>query len=434
MKSSTGNRGWPPESRAARLESIVETNLVDDHGRVRSALNIDTMQPFAKGFFDHLDVHHYPGENWTDFSDYISYENVGMCSGAYLAAMVWKYRATRDSVALDTARRTFHAICGLFDMSQAVDEGFYCKCYGGKLSDQISSDQYIYTFVGLDLFLEHATSAERRVCVAMIGKMVKFWMRRNYFYPYFGQPLHWPLERFPVFAWLAWQHTGREEFRDEFARLCELPEVNTVLPFAALRWDELLAETKQRPPAFDFEKGTNQRLIRLNPETTESGFISLAALLAYQAPHRELWLDKVRHLYDMGQRWIAEDGYALGPHLYDLQTGKLAEVRQVLATGAGSGGWKFLGFVGWIRSGMWSAMFARAAVGIQDYFPEIGALDLAGRILSQLDQNKLRWFVDMDGRQFPEDMRWIGRVFSGDAVTHWLWAYWEARGRWKIPV
>lgn len=418
--------------RAEEFERDVDECLLDERGLLMSALDINTMKPFERGRFYGASVHAYPGHNWDDFADFIAYENVGMVSGAFLAAMVWKYRATKDPVALDKAYRTFNGIKWLFDLSQEIDDGFYCKCYGGKLSDQMSSDQYVYTFVGLDQFMAFADFEKRRQCADMIEKMVRFWMRRRYSYPYFGKSLDWPLERFPVFVWLAWRHTGKKEFLDEFNRLRNLPVVRKKIPFGDLTWEERLRTVETRDPAFPFEKNSTIRVLRMNPENTESGFLSLEALLEYDAPERELWLDKTRKMFDRDRRWIADDGYAMDSALYDVETGEIREVREIkhVPDFDDPEKWRFPGLIGWIRSAMHSAMFARAAVAIHAYFPEAGALRTAADILDKLKRENLHWFHDVDGKQYPDDLKWMDDVYSGDAVTHWLWAYWEARAKY----
>jgi len=417
--------------RESDIENDIEAALVDEHGLVRSALNMDTMKPFSPGYFKGMNIHDYPGRNWENFSEYMEYENVGMCSGAYLAAMIWKYRATKNPDALEKAFRTFKGIKWLFDASQEIDEGYYCKCYGGKMSEQISSDQYIYTFAGLDEFMDFAAHHERSQCAGMIDKMVRFWMRRNYSYPYFGKPLDWPIERFPAFAWLAYQHTGKKEFYDEFMRLCSIPETMEKIPFVGCSsFEDVLKKAGEREPWFEFEKNSGRRLISLNPEGTESGFLSLEALLEYNAPHRKIWLEKTWKMFDLNRRWMTDDGYSMYWCLYNMKTGEITEVREVLNCPQQSDRWKFFGFVGWIRSGMRSAMFARAGVAIQAYFPGAPILETTAHILKNLTRDKLRWLADMDGKQFPPDLKWMGNVYSGDAATHWLWAYWEACARY----
>lgn len=415
-------------ARAAEVESEIEQALVDRHGLIRSAVDINTMRPFTPGYFEGCSVHPYASANLADYGDFITYENVGMCSGAFLAAMVLKYLATGDPAAWRKARRTFQGICWLFDLGRGVEEGFYCKCYCGRLSDQISSDQYVFTMAGLDQYLLVADRAEKAACTAMLAQMARFWMRRGYAYPYFGKPLAWPLERFPVFSWLAWQHSAQPEFRREYDRLCALPEVQDKIPFGALTWDALLGHARNRKPVFDFEKQAPLRLIRLNPENTASGFLSVEALLHYQAPMRELWLAKAMQMYARDCRWIAEDGLAMGAGLYNVATGEVTEVRQVLHVPAAQPGqWRYGGFVGWIRSGMHAAMFARAALALAPYLPGRGAREKGLEILGKLHRDQLRWFIDMDGRQFPEDLTWMHHVYSGDAAVNWLWGYWQAR-------
>ena len=416
--------------RALEIEHDIEEGLIDEHGLSRSSLNLDTMQPFSRGYFNGKDVYNYPDRSWDDFSEFISYENVGMCSGAFLAAMICKYKATGDRKALEKAYRTFKGIKWLFDLSQEFEEGFYCKCYGGKLSEQISSDQYIYTFAGLDLLMQFADRETKSQIINMVEKMARFWMRRNYSYQYFGHDLNWPLERFPAFSWLAWIYTGKQEFLKEFNRLCSLDEVKEKIPFGQLSWNELIHHTKTRKPVFHFEKKSPLRLLHINPENTESGFLSLEPMLKYNAPHREIWLDKLSKMFNRDKRWIAEDGFARGKALYNIETDEITEARERMNISE-NGEWKFFGFIGYMRSAMWSAMFARATGAMDSYLPGSGGDKITKSILTRLHSRSLHWFKDMDGRQFPDDIKWIDRVYSGDAATHWLWAYWEAFPEYK---
>lgn len=413
--------------RAKEFESIVDSCLIDEHGLLMSSLNIDTMKPFSHGYFDGMNILNYPGKNWDDFSDFLSHENVGMCSGAFLAAMIWKYRATKNQEALEKARRTFRGIKWLFDISQEIDDGFYCKCYGGKLSNQISSDQYIYTFAGLNEFMVFAGHEERSQCVEMIEKMARYWIRKDYSYPYYGKPLNWPLERFPGFAWFAYHHTGKQEFLDEFNRLCAIPEVMKKIPFGSTL-EDMLATLRTREIYHDFEKNTQVRHFLSMPETMQSGFLSLEAMLEYHAPHRDVWLKKTRKLLERNISFIADDGYAMCSSLYNLENGTISEVRERMCCPEEiSENWKFWSLVCCLRSGMQAVMFARACVGMQGYVTDTKALAIAMHILKNITHDKMHWFVDIDGKQFPDDLKWMDKFYSGDAVAHWLWTYWQAK-------
>ena len=195
--------------RAASFEHVVETSLVDPTGLLLSMLDSRTMKPFARGFFtDDLDFIRSPRADIGEYSDLMSYENSGMVSGAYLCAMLCKYDATRDPQALAQAYRTFEGIRNLFNRCQEVEPGYFCKPYGGKITREISSDQYIYVLTALDRFCKIAARTERDQAVDMIAAMSRYWMDHDYTRDYFGSPLRWRLNRFTGFAWLNYIHTG----------------------------------------------------------------------------------------------------------------------------------------------------------------------------------------------------------------------------------
>jgi len=417
--------------RAEEFECDVEKSLVDEHGLLYSLIDINTMRPFPRGYFgDKIDFYRYPGwqNDYNDFTDLLQYENVGMVTGAYLCAQVWKHRATKDPESLEKAYRSFRGIKTLFDMCQARESGYYCKPYGWKLTDQLSSDQYVYSLTGLAAFLQYAAPGERREIIAMIEAMVDWWIRRKYAYPYFGAPLNWPLARFPGFSWLAWHLTGAQRFRDEFDRLCALDEVRAKMPFGG-SIEDLPQSLFQWPPQ-DFETADG-RVAGMSPESTESTFLSHFPLLEYDAPHRDLWLEKTRRSYQYGLAGIGADGLAIHQQWFDLKTKTLTPLEDVLRDGSKHPHWHFLGFVGPLKTGMQATMFARAALATHVFLPEIGGRQTAARILRAIGKNELLWAVDYRN-VLPDEMKWAGHSYSGDAVTHWLWTYWEGRAKYGM--
>ncbi|NCC93383.1 MAG: hypothetical protein EOM10_08900, partial [Opitutae bacterium] len=114
-------------------------------GLLRSALDMTTMKPYPPGYFtDDMDIFRDPKADIGEYSELMEYENAGMVSGAYLCAMLLKHRATRDTEALDRAYRTFYGLKDVFERSQSVEPGYFCKPYGGKVTRETSNDQYIY--------------------------------------------------------------------------------------------------------------------------------------------------------------------------------------------------------------------------------------------------------------------------------------------------
>lgn len=191
-------------------------------------------------------------------------------------------------------------------------------------------------------------------------------------------------------------------------------------------WDEINFSAIVR-----LEKKRNLRLIHVNPETTQSGFLSLEGLLEYGAPNRELWLIKARTLYDYGRKGIGADFLASGFVWLDPETETLSPVCaddliELNCTVPLSAPCSMV-----CKSGMGAAMFCRAAVALDRYIPDLGSLDLALDILHRLTKNEMRWFID-EHRILTPAWEWTGRVFSGDAAAHWLWAYWEIKAKYGV--
>jgi len=414
--------------RAAAFEHTVESSLTDEQGLLYTLIDARTMRPFPVGFFDHgKDIFRYPGADYGDFTEFLKYENAGMVTGAHLCAQVWKRRATGAAGALAKARRCFQALRRLFDLSQSAEEGYFCKPYGGKVTAEHSSDQYLYTLVALDEYIPHAGPDEREQAKDMIAKMVRWWMRHDYRSQYFGRWLDWPPERFPVFAWLAYRHSGERAFAEEFERLCSLPETRTKIPFLSA-WPETVADAARREPQFEIERRTGKRVLWMD-RNRQSALLSLEPLLKHDAPHRELWLAKLKQVYEEGLHGMAPDGLVTKFLLVDPETEEAGELQEMVSTGEGGPEWQFAHLVGWVRSGTKAAFLARALLAVDSWFPELEARSPAARILHALDHDRLRSNIDV-GDEFPATMKWQAHAFSGDAIATWLWTYWEGCARY----
>lgn len=427
--------------RMLHYEEIVEDRLVERHGLVLSWIDAETMKPFAPGYFTpDMAVMRHPGANYRDFGAYIAYENAGMCSGAYLCALVCKYRVTGDKSALDRARRTFAALAHLYDVSQEIEPGFLCKFHEGRITREMSTDQCLYAMVGMDQFLAYATAGEAVKIREMIGGITSMWMRKDYRHPYRERnfPMPWPPNRFPVFCWMAWQRTGEPRFRDEFERLCSLPEVRKEPPFVTVTPStarEFLATLPQEQQVLGKEdRAAGIFFWRTTPEHTASCETSLGPLLEYDAPHRDLWIHQLREAYEGGRILLGTDGLERGRCYYQIATGKLTEVETPFDGGVDGKPhpyWRIRGYVADVKSGHSPTMFARAALTVDLYHADLGAQALSRRILEAIDIPQMRWKLDYRNQLTP-DLKWLEHAFDGDALVNWLWAYWLARGRTQI--
>jgi hypothetical protein len=60
------------------------------------------------------------------------------------------------------------------------------------------------------------------------------------------------------------------------------------------------------------------------------------------------------------------------------------------------------------------------------------ALAWARRAMALTDGRRLRWMIDLDGRQLKPDIRWMGCILSSEAPFHYLIVYWRGKslGLW----
>mgnify|MGYP001379922233 CR=1 FL=1 len=81
------------------------------------------------------------------------------------------------------------------------------------------------------------------------------------------------------------------------------------------------------------------------------------------------------------------------------------------------------------RSGRW-AIFARAYVTAQRWFPEENMVALARIMVEGLDMDTFRSIMPpSDYDPFPKGWQPEGNFIDHDGLAAWLWAYWE--GRWR---
>ncbi len=399
---------------ANKIEKLMEDSLLDSNGLLLSLLTPDK-KPFPPGYFSKdKKTTCIPGYEKMDFSDFMNYENTGMVQGTFLSAMCLKYKVTGEADALIKARRTFNGICKVYEMSQEITHGFYCKPWGGHVTNETSSDQYIYSMSGLDDYFELASPAEKKRISAMIIAMARFWLDHRYSWKYYGQPLEWRQARFISFMALAVKHGGGSEFRNEWERLDEFQKNNPETPFRST-----VPENE-----FDNEYGS---YLSTTPETCLSTFLSLES--AMKLDNKPFYLDICRRSFEYGRLGIADDGTSFAFMIRDPETGLLKELDRCVHYKQTQALSPIFGLLApYRKGGMQTIMFARFAASYEDYDPGCGGRALAEEILRRVGSGHLTWFED-PFRVMPPEIQWMTNVFSGDAAAHWLWCYWKLAGQ-----
>lgn len=397
-------------AEAERLERIFDEKFLDSDGVLRSALTWD-WKPFTpESATPDDEVFKVPGTDAAPW-EIRNYEDSGMVQGAFLAAMCAKYEATGDASALEKARRTYRGIRRVYEMSQKGGRGFYCKPWGGRYTDELSSDQYVYTMAGLDAFYLLAAPEEREAIADMIVAMVDFWRERNYTYKYLGNPLAWQKSRFFTFLALGRKYAkSKAPYEGEIAEFLADPKVTSEAPFI------------------------HDTLECVNAENAMSGYLSFWALLQAD-PSNAHALKFLRRYFEVAMVGIAPEGngYARMERQADGSWKEMDASRAVVKRPKCGPPWNWLlfGVDGpYRRGGQACSMGVNALVQMAPYLKEAEEWTRrnAADMLLRISREHLTWMEDPHGI-LPPQLKWVTRVHSGDALANCLWAYWTLARR-----
>jgi hypothetical protein len=407
------------KTKAGLLEEYTENFLVDTYGVLYCFINDRTQKPWTTGDFK-------PGDDFLkvpgfDDAEVSNYENSGMTTGAYLAAQSFKYKSTRDPVALKIAGRTFEGICHIYALGLRKEEGYFPKTYGGKYSEEASTDQYLYAMKGMMVYLDIAPPDHTRAIRSMIPRVVDFWVKRKYRRSYFGiKDMLWPLGRFPSLLIMAWKVSGEQKYLDEFYRLNE--EEKVYLEPTEAR----IGPRLKKPWQFtEYEKSQDNKLLQRGiEECAAMDIMELDECLQHSDAYKEHWLNSIRQMWREGKLGLTSGGLARVTFLYDPADGTVSVPPPGFIEDNNPINWSFESWAGGFLTAR-STMLARVGVHVAKWLPEENASSTLLQILSNIDPNQLRQYIDPDGKQLLEKHRFMCHQVSVDAVTNWLWAYWQ---------
>jgi len=408
------------DQRSRAIEAWAEDHFIDPDGVVYSQIDKATGGPITDAFFGpDADTMKIPGFTAAEFENY---ENCGMTTGAYMQAMICRYEVEHDAAALQRARRCFKALKHIYDMGKELEEGFFPKIYGARFSNQTSTDQVLYAVLALDRYSPHANAQERQEIDRMISRMIQFWVKRKYRYLYYHIPdMLWPLNRFPSLLLLAFNHSGDPQFKAEYDRL--LAEGWNKFPGN----ERLRRKRNGEVPPSDYEKKQHAWLIAHMSDSLTMDVMEFDYLLRHDPANQWAvnWRQSTRQMWEESVLTIAADGKVYVHMLVDMDTGAVRPPDPIYFGGTGHG-WTYLNSLSGAKSG-WSSMIARAGVQAAFHLPEKPKiLEVARHILESLDIQDLT-YLDQPERLMPPH-RFLTRFLSGDAITNWLWAYWQGRG------
>ncbi len=398
------------ESKALRIGDFVEAHGLQEHGMVPMFVRArDYALPTAEDYEGAYTHRHMHGKTEAEVGlppmhVWRAWEDTASNTAYYLGALSYQYRCTGDSHVAQRCRRTLAAMKYIVDVgAEAIEPGFLCKPYGGRASNQTSSDQLCCAAAGLD--------AHRRIAgpegAALIGKIFKsfadYLIRRDYYHEatYFGAKVKPKYrlrsgERRPGRDWepgsldwsigLVWAAVMHHAWLDSGESLY-LKEIEHIYAGCGL----------DRTP--DAGGGRSSRHLYLP-----------ALMMELDPRHHDVWRSMMLNTFQNARESIEPDGTQRLP-------------------GFGGQGDPSQGFLGPHRTGR-SAQWSLGMVTAQRWFPDEAFTETARRILEGLDMATFR-FVMPETESGALPPQWVveGEMIDFDSLAPWLFAYWLGRYR-----
>ncbi|MBN2292555.1 MAG: hypothetical protein JXM70_09030, partial [Pirellulales bacterium] len=290
----------------------------------------------------------------------------------------------------------------IHDLAAAEGErGFLCKPYGGRYSNQTSGDQVQCVVVGLAAYRPIALPEDRTIIDTLIRSFADHQIETDYdaLHGYFSYPpgtwnwshkdwgdaiIYLPLLR------LAWNSSGDVKYLSEMKR-----------------WYDHCGLDKRWPIPGD------------EPFRGSAAYRSMylpALLMEFDPDNHELWRSLILSTFRKCKTGIRDDGSSWYSWDYDPKSDTVSP--------------RDPGWGGAPTCTGRSAIFAKACVETQRWFPKENMIAVARKILEGLDENNMRFVMAASKNQkLSPEWQVESRMLDHDSLTGWLWAYWE--GRWR---
>jgi hypothetical protein len=378
-----------------------------------------------------------------------NHENSAWTSGLFLQSQSLRFRATGDQQALRYAAKAFHSIDQIFKLAEAEGQkGFLCKPYYGRLSKETSVDQYCAVMMGLWEYRDIAPKEARQRIGQLLPAMADWWRERKYVIRFFDAPTSGsdadPIHNPPLTALnqMAYLITGDPKYQKEALRLIGLlGDLSTYYDRA--RQQMLQAGTTGLSTYYEkhlYDPARRDRII-LDGESRGAVWMSACAypfLFRHDFSRANLFKHGLYRAWKHMQYGLSDDLLSYYRIQVDLErdlwrTVKVPPTPQSVANAPF--GWHFLSYTSEVCWGDAVSRIPHVSLMAHKYAGEFcpGALPLAKKILRALDDRRLHWFIDPDGKQLLPPDAWMGHVLSSDVPVFTLLAYWFALAN-KIPL
>jgi hypothetical protein len=378
-----------------------------------------------------------------------NHENSAWTSGLFLQSQCLRFSATGDKQALEYAAKAFRSIDRIFKLAEAEGhKGYLCKPYYGRVSKETSVDQYCAVMMGLWEYRKIAPQKARERIDVLLPAMADWWRERKYAIRFFdvptsgsdSDPTHNPA--FTAMNQMAYLITGDSKYQKEAFRLVGL--LND-LPTYYDRARQRMLQTGTAGLSKSYERclydPTRRDYVLVDGESRGAAWMAVCAypfLFQHDLSRAGLFKHGLYRIWKQMQYGLNDDLLSHYRIQVDLERDVWRTVRfpptpERVANAAF--GWHFFAYASEVCWGDAASRIPHVSLMAHRYAGELcpGALPLAKRMLRALDDRRLRWFIDPDGKQLLAPDAWMGHVLSSDVLAFTLLAYWFARAN-KISL
>ncbi len=436
----------PIREKVRHLQEFLGNHYFDEQGLMYAMWfwKGQELRPFRAGDTINCD----PGEGRYTTHGYLNYENSPWTSGLFLWSQCLRFSVTGEEQALAFAARAFDSIDRILQLGEARGEkGYVCKPYDGKVSEETSADQYCAVMMGLWAYRAIAPAAARARIDECIPQMADWWRTRNYSIQYFTYKLV-GCDQYEFFNlgfialnMMAYLATGRWEYLKEAQRLSGLMAAIPT-PYDKRR-EQMFDGTLDRSEwlkGFEHDPERYPYLIvdiECRP-VTWLVLCSLPFLMEHDLSRTHLFKYVLSRIYKHIQYGLRPDLLSLWVIQVDLER-DLWFPMNVPPTPESEARPRFndhvYSYYSEICYGDETGRIPHVGVLAHRYARDFcpGALTLAKTLLRKLDNRRLHWFIDPDGKQFHPFDAWMADVLSSEVPAFTCLTYWAARA-YGIPL
>ena len=394
----------------------------DEQGIVRASIHFDEMRPLRDGDLPEQSLQREGGTA----AGFQAYEDAGMTTGAFLVSQCLRYGVTGEAEARAHAGRTFDAIRHVYEMGRREREGFFPKPYDGRISDQVSRDQYLFILNGLHAYLVIAPETDQTVIRRMINRMAEYWVDIDYTTRYFGLPPSSHLDDYMGALFLGLIHPA--------SKSSEAPRL--AAEYERLLHEKRLGERMKETLRDRFRRGETHdggMYFRQNENAIMMKSMAVDALWDGDEDRRALWREALEAFRDDDLTIALDDehrltyavvGYdAKKDETYLTDPGVIPELENPLNLPQLTWGGR--------RKTPGSAQVAYAAAVIGRRLEDPQCVELARHILENMDTEAFRAVTAPAPEHRVPGNEWEVHELQTCYLAYWLWTYWLGRA-WTL--